>query len=174
MIFATCGSSHLPFERMMRALASLPRDDLEVQHGPAMPPPCRAAEPYLPFDQVLDRIERADVVVSHAGVGSILCAVRAGHTPVIFPRLKRYAETVDDHQAELAEALAASGTVILVRSPAELAGAIDSVPARGAARGDGGARLIPAVRRAICDDGRARAGVGRGRVLGVGYSRPRR
>ena len=134
---------------MMQALADLPAADLEVQHGPATAPACARTDVYLPFDEIVKRIERAEVVVSHAGVGSIICAVRAGHTPVIFPRLKRYSETVDDHQAELAEALAGSGLVIVAKTAAELAHAVASAPRRGTVRGAGGQELNAAVRAAI-------------------------
>lgn len=149
MIFATCGSSHFQFERMMRALDGVPRSALHVQHGPAQPPPCAEAYPYLPFDDIVEKIAAADVVISHAGVGSILCAIRAGHTPIIFPRLKRYHETVDDHQAELAEALAARGTAVVAWSAAELVAAVESVPPRREELAVAPDSLVTAVRRSI-------------------------
>ncbi len=149
MIFATCGSSHLPFDRMMRALAVLPEDELHVQHGPAEPPTCAWATAYLPFAGVVEQIERADVVVTHGGVGSIMCALRAGHVPVVFPRLKRYAETVDDHQAELVEALAQRQTVIVARSSEELLEAVAAAPPRAAERTLDAASLGAAVRAAV-------------------------
>lgn len=149
MIFATCGSSHLPFTRMMRALAVLPAAELIVQHGPAEPPPAARAVAFLPYGEVVELVDAADVVISHAGVGSILCAIRAGHTPVVFPRLGRYAETVDDHQAELVRALAERGTVRVAWEAADLSDAIASLPPRGStAPGDAG-RLNAAVRAAI-------------------------
>jgi UDP-N-acetylglucosamine transferase subunit ALG13 len=75
-------------------------------------------------------LELADIVVSHAGVGTILCAIRAGHTPVIIPRLKRHGEAVDDHQADLAAALANHGTVWLAPSIDDLPAAVAAVPPR--------------------------------------------
>ena len=152
MIFATCGSSHLPFSRMMRALEVLPAADLHVQYGPAAPPPCAWAETYLPFDAMVAKIAEADVVVSHAGVGSLMCSLRAGHVPIIFPRLVRYAETVDDHQAELAQALAERGTVMLAWTPEELLDAIAIAPRRAATRVLSAERLSAAVRAAIHDE----------------------
>ncbi len=149
MIFATCGSSEIHFDRMMAALAALPAAELHVQHGPATPPECASAHPYLPFGDLVEKIEMADVVVSHAGVGTILCAIRAGHTPIIFPRLRRYSEAVDDHQAELAEALALRGTALIARDAAELAAAVRSAPPRRAAMGLRSGPLLDAVYRAI-------------------------
>lgn len=149
MIFATCGSSHFPFERMMTALAELPASDLHVQHGPAIPPPCAWARRYMPFGEVGEQMDLADLVVTHAGVGSILSAVRAGHRPIVFPRLKRYGECVDDHQAELAEVLQERHTVVIVRTSAELIEAIGSVPSRGSSPKSSSQPLIDAVHASI-------------------------
>lgn len=149
MIFATCGSSHFPFQRMMASLAELPPDELHLQHGPAEPPICAASYPFLSLDEIVEQIGLADVVVTHAGVGSILCALRSGHTPIVFPRLKRYSEAVDDHQAELADALAERGTVLVARTPDELLGAIASVPTRQTVVGRSTSPLTQAVRATI-------------------------
>lgn len=157
MIFATCGSSHFGFDRMMEALAALPAEELEVQHGPAQPPPGAVGIPFLPFDDVMARIQAADIVVSHAGVGSILCTIRAGHTPVIFPRLKRFRETVDDHQEELAEALARQGSAIVARSGEDLVRALLTVPPRRTVTTIGTHELVKAVRASVMSGSRRRA-----------------
>ena len=149
MIFATCGSSDLRFDRMMKGLTLLPMDELEVQHGPATPPPCARAYAYLPFTEMVERIELADIVVSHAGVGTILCAIRAGHTPVIIPRLKRHREAVDDHQAELAAVLADHGTVLLAASLDDLPAAVAAVPRRGRKGMSVSQQLLNAVQAAL-------------------------
>jgi UDP-N-acetylglucosamine transferase subunit ALG13 len=134
---------------MMEALAGLPASRLHVQHGPVAPPECAEAYPFLPFSALVEKMEQADVVVSHAGVGSIMCALRAGHTPIIFPRLKRYAETVDDHQLELSLALAERGTAIVARSAAELVSAVAAVPERRPAAVLTPSPLATAVRAAV-------------------------
>ena len=149
VIFATCGSSTLRFPRMMEALRQLPAEDLYVQHGLADPPPCASAYDFLPFERMVELIEQADVVVTHAGVGSIMCAVQAGHVPVVFPRLKRYSEAPDDHQVELAKALAAQGTVVAAWSADDLAETVAHAPSRGPARAPRGQELIASVRAAI-------------------------
>jgi UDP-N-acetylglucosamine transferase subunit ALG13 len=149
MIFVTCGSSHFGFSRMMEALAALPPEDLYVQHGPAKPPPHTRAVDFLPFDDLMKNITAADLVISHAGVGSILCAMRAGHTPVIFPRLKRYHETVDDHQAELAEVLSGQGSAVVAWTAEDLLAAVAEAPPRGAGRAIHATSLIEAVRASI-------------------------
>ncbi len=167
MIFVTCGSSLLPFNRMMDALQALPAERLCVQHGPARCPPCAEAHSYMPFEEVLAKMACADAVVCHAGVGSIICAIRQGHVPVVFPRLKRYHEAVDDHQAELAQALARRGTVVVASSGEELAAAA-AAPRRAVVSGEGGSMLALAVRaalRAEARGSRSRSPRDRGRAL---------
>jgi beta-1,4-N-acetylglucosaminyltransferase len=134
VIFATVGSTQIPFERFVRALDALPGEQLLVQHGPVEPPAAAArANAFMQFPQMIESMEAADVVVCHAGAGSILCALRAGHTPVVVPRLKRYAETVDDHQVEFSRALAEEGKVIAVEDLNRLSAAVESAPRRRAA-----------------------------------------
>lgn len=152
MIFATVGSHPTyRFERFLTALGSLPGDELVVQHGPGRPPPNAAqAVPWMTFAEIAEHMERAEHVVSHAGAGTILCAARAGQVPIVFPRLERFDETVDDHQLELARRLAEDGRLIVVESAAELAAAVASAPPRGAPSTlDAGADLIAAVREEL-------------------------
>lgn len=156
MIFSTCGSSNLAFPRMMEALGALPAQQLYVQHGPSEPPPCAEAYDYLPYGQLVSLIERADVVVTHAGVGSILCSLRAGHVPIVFPRLRRFSEALDDHQVELAEALEARGTVVVARGAEELALAVANPRPRGPAAALQAEQFSQAVRSAIYGTGSQR------------------
>lgn len=132
MVFVTVGSIHFPFARLVDAAGAL-EGEVVVQHGPATPPPgvSRAVE-FLPFYEMAEYMRRADVVVTHAGVGSIVLALQHGHVPVVMPRLRRFGETVDDHQVPLAELLAEHGTVVPAFEPADVAGAVARVPPRAA------------------------------------------
>lgn len=156
MIFATVGSHPTyRFERFLAALESLPDDELVVQYGPGRPPPNAArAVPWMTFAEIVEHMEQAEHVVSHAGAGTILCAARASQVPIVFPRLKRFGETVDDHQVELARRLAEDGHLIVVESALELAAAVASAPPRGSAAVlDAGADLIAAVREELSASG---------------------
>lgn len=59
----------------------------------------------LGFKQVQEAIERADIVVTHAGVGTVLDVLDAGKVPVVVPRTAARHEHVDDHQKDLAQYL---------------------------------------------------------------------
>lgn len=135
MIFATVGSHPtFVFDRLLRALEALPGEELVVQHGPGEPPAnARETFDFISFEQLLEQMSRASVVVSHAGVGSILCALQVGRVPVVMPREARYEETVDDHQVALAGSLAPTGRIVLVESGDRLPTAVAEAGSRRAA-----------------------------------------
>lgn len=54
----------------------------------------------------------ADVVVSHAGCGSLLTCLTAGKAPVLVPRRLSRGEHIDDHQVDIALAASARGVAI--------------------------------------------------------------
>lgn len=56
----------------------------------------------VPAAELQAAIERADVVVAHAGTGAALAALEAGRCPVLVPRRSSRHEHVDDHQLQIA------------------------------------------------------------------------
>lgn len=153
MIFVTVGTHGDPFERLLNALAPLDPETLVVQYGPGQPPPGVArAEAFMPFDRMLECFREAEKVITHAGVGSILCATREGHTPLVVPRRHDLGEHVDEHQAELTRALAETGAVRAVWDTAELVGALTATPARGEAPPRAESALGTAVRAALAGE----------------------
>lgn len=149
MIFATLGTHHQPFPRMLEALRELD-DELVVQYGHNPPVEGVArAERFLPFDELLDLLAVADGVVTHAGVGSILCAREAGHLPVVVPRLARLGEHVDDHQSELTRALERRGEVLALWEGESLADLVRRAGPRGPRRELVETPLHAAVREAL-------------------------
>ena len=53
--------------------------------------------------------ERADVVVAHSGVGSVLAQLELGKSPVLAVRSAQHGEHVDDHQCQFARTTADLG-----------------------------------------------------------------
>lgn len=60
------------------------------------------AQPALPATELDAAMREADLVVAHAGIGSSLAAIEAGHAPVLVPRRAERGEHVDDHQLQIA------------------------------------------------------------------------
>jgi UDP-N-acetylglucosamine--N-acetylmuramyl-(pentapeptide) pyrophosphoryl-undecaprenol N-acetylglucosamine transferase len=126
MILVTVGTNEAPFDRLLEAVGLLGESEpVTVQHGSSRVRPQNATcVPYMSFDELAAAARQARIVVTHAGVGSVLTALSAGRRPVVLPRLRRYGEAVDDHQLELAERLARDGVVVLIRTPEELPAAV--------------------------------------------------
>ena len=122
MIFVTVGTNEAPFDRLVRAVDRLPADEeVVVQCGPSSHRPARAVRvDFLAFEELVELVRRARVVVTHAGAGSTMVALANGKRPVVVPRLRRYREAVDDHQLPFARRLAERGLVTLIEDPAGL------------------------------------------------------
>ena len=127
----TVGTHHDGFPRLLDAVAALPACDLVVQYGHGSPPQHAAiAKSFMGFDEMLAHFDAADAVITHAGVGSILLAIRHGHVPVIMPRLRRYGEHVDDHQVDLARRLECEGRVLVAWEGSDLPRLLARTPPR--------------------------------------------
>ncbi|MGI9612347.1 MAG: glycosyltransferase [Acidimicrobiales bacterium] len=104
-IVVTVGTTPRDFRRLVERLVEIVPPSAEVlwQTGQSdvsdLPIEARTL---VPERELVAAIEAADVVVSHAGSGSLALALRAGKVPVFVPRRAEFDEQIDDHQVELA------------------------------------------------------------------------
>lgn len=110
MIFATVGTQ-LPFPRLLDALeATAERLDLKVLAQTGAPPQPNLW-PHVVQYNTLDpadfeaKFRSAELVVSHAGMGTILSARRFGKPLIVLPRRHDLGEHRNDHQISTARAL---------------------------------------------------------------------
>ncbi len=68
-------------------------------------------------EEIQQLMKRARLVVSHAGVGTILRALRVCRPIIVVPRSAALKEHVDDHQMEIAKAFSGLGLVTSVEDP---------------------------------------------------------
>lgn len=110
------GSELWPFRRAVEHIIRLlPEAEItwqvgvtEFQRGGSL------LQQWLPADRLRSAVADSDVVVMHAGVGSVLMALGEGKVPVILPRRQSHQEMVDDHQTEIAALLADRGLAVSV------------------------------------------------------------
>jgi UDP-N-acetylglucosamine transferase subunit ALG13 len=167
MIFVTVGTNEAPFDRLVAALDAVDTTEpIVVQHGSSqVRPDGTTCLDFLPYDELLGYMLKARVVVTHAGVGSVLMSAANGIRPIVVPRRRRYKEAVDDHQLHFARRLHSIGVVTLVEDPDALAGAItaDDGPAQ---RIQASGQLVEELREYLAPTLEARADGTR-----AGYSR---
>lgn len=71
-------------------------------------------------EQFKDIMYNSDLVISHAGTGTVTSALKAGKKVILFPRLSKYNEHYDDHQLELCEIFSSNGYVLCAKNAVEL------------------------------------------------------
>jgi len=158
MILVTVGTNEAPFDRLLQAFGTRPPgEELVVQHGPSRvrPPGARCVE-FLPYQELADEIRRARVVVTHAGVGSIMTALWNGKRPVVVPRLRRFGEAVDDHQVALGRRLDESGLVTFVEDPDDVLRAVEDAGSAPGIELGPSPRLVEELRAFVAAHRRAR------------------
>ncbi|MDQ0240165.1 glycosyltransferase [Arthrobacter bambusae] len=116
-VFVTVGANqHIGFDRLIRDLHSLipPSWSAYWQYGPTNIDGLDLnGKPTLSAVEMARQLESADVVVSHAGTGSILSALMAGKIPIVVPRTASTGEHVDQHQEDLAGFASEKGLAIV-------------------------------------------------------------
>lgn len=132
--FVSIGNGTQPFNRLLGAvskIAGILPQPVVVQHGntPFSSTGC-VPKAFVEMSEFGRLIESSELLILHAGAGSVIHAVRAGKVPVVMPRRAASGEIVDDHQAGFARALAASGKVVLVEEPDGLLAAVEEALVR--------------------------------------------
>ncbi|MDT8392106.1 MAG: glycosyltransferase [Lentisphaeria bacterium] len=133
MIFLTIGT-HEPFDRLVRALDDW-CDQNTGHHEIIAQVVSPATDAYRPrhFDTVAHlspkdyeaHICTADLIVSHAGMGSILTAFTHGKPIVIMPRRGHLRETRNDHQYTTVSNLKARPGLFVAEDEAALPAVMD-------------------------------------------------
>jgi UDP-N-acetylglucosamine transferase subunit ALG13 len=129
LIFITVGTQ-LPFDRLLRAVdgwaGAHPGVECHGQIGPAgYRPTAFKTVDFLPPDQADDLFKRAQLIVSHAGMGSVLTALRFRKPIIIFPRVAALGEHRNEHQLATAAWLECKPGVFVARTEEALLTLLD-------------------------------------------------
>jgi UDP-N-acetylglucosamine transferase subunit ALG13 len=107
MIFLTVGTQ-LPFERLVKCVDKFcqinPKIKVIGQIAKSQYKPLHFENhETLTIPEFSDFFDQAEIVISHAGMGSILTALCAAKPILIMPRLTEHSEHRNDHQVGTAE-----------------------------------------------------------------------
>lgn len=112
MIFVIVGSQKFPFERLLRevdrliATGQIPQEVFAQIGVSEFEPEHMKWQRFLDKDTFDETIRRCDLLITHAGEGSIMTGLLMGKKVIAVPRYARLGEHVSDHQLEIARALA--------------------------------------------------------------------
>lgn len=107
MIFVTLGTQDKPFTRLLEAIEREIEngnitDEVIVQAGFTK----YKSDKMKIFDLISQEdfanyMQKADLIITHGGVGSIITALNHGKKVIVAPRLSKYGEHVNDHQLQI-------------------------------------------------------------------------
>lgn len=124
MIFVTVGSQ-MPFDRLVRAMDAWadahPEHSVEAQIGNSdYAPQSMTVHTSLPPTLFAKKMAEADIVVAHAGMGTIISAAEYGKPLVLMPRRGALRETRNDHQVATARWLKEKSGIFIIDNETEL------------------------------------------------------
>ena len=117
MIFVTLGTSDYPFTRLLKQIDDLIENNIvkniTVQCG---------NEDYQPKNftiiKNLDKkefneyLKKAEVVITHGGIGTIIDCIKMGKKVIAFPRKAEYGEAKNNHQEQIINNLKNTGSIL--------------------------------------------------------------
>ncbi|MCH9682389.1 MAG: hypothetical protein K0V04_13205 [Deltaproteobacteria bacterium] len=162
-LFVTVGTQ-LPFDRMVEAVDRWAADrEVEVfaQTGPAQYQPRNIRHQDFVDPATFDReYASADLVVAHAGMGSIFTALELHKPLIIMPRLARFKEHRNDHQRATADRFRQTPGIHIADDEAGLLGLLSNLQALTGPQGefspDAQPRLLQAISEFVEDQQRPR------------------
>ena len=78
----------------------------------------------IPQEELEKYQEKADLIITHGGVGSIVSSIKLGKKVIAIPRLHQYQEHVNDHQKQIVKSFSKKGYIIGINDVEELEEAI--------------------------------------------------
>ena len=107
MIFITLGSQKFQFNRLLEQIDLLIekgviKEDVLAQTGASdYKPKHFNYKDFMTQDEFRENMSKSNFVITHAGTGAIITALKFDKKVIAIPRLARFGEHVDDHQIQL-------------------------------------------------------------------------
>ncbi len=121
MVFVVLGTQDKEFSRLLEAVDreienGTIRDEVIVQAGQTH----YESKNMKIFDLLSDpefekMLDRADLIITHGGAGTILSAIKKGKKVIAAPRLQKYKEHHNDHQKQIIEEFSKQGFIMELR-----------------------------------------------------------
>lgn len=131
MIFVTVGTHEQPFNRLIKEIDKLAkdnniRDNFFIQTGFSdyHPQNCKWSK-FLSYKEMNEYTKRARIIITHGGPASFIAPLELGKIPIVVPRQKKFNEHINDHQVEFVKQIDNKiGNIIPVYDIKELRNAI--------------------------------------------------
>ena len=81
----------------------------------------------IPQDEFNDLMNKADIIITHGGVGNIISALEKNKKVIAVPRLAKYGEHINDHQTQIIAKFNVLGYIIGLQDVDELDDAVKQI-----------------------------------------------
>ena len=158
--FVTLGFEQRPFDRLLKAIDEgiarriLPEATLvQKGHSPYVLRRCPSV-PFLSYAEMRTALKSAEIVIGHAGVGTLLQCLSLNKVPILFPRSASLGEHVDNHQIVFARNMEERKKALVAYDAEQLWRTVQGYQAHVAGlgeaqRGNGKARLCDYLTRRL-------------------------
>lgn len=126
LILVALGTQDFQFDRLLKKIDALVESGVIAEPVTAQ----TGYSPYKPqhydykgfftFEEFDGLLAQCSMLITHAGTGTLVGALKKGKTVIAVPRQSRYGEHVDDHQKEIVRVFSDSEMVLCVEEMDEL------------------------------------------------------
>lgn len=133
MILVVLGTQDKPFTRLLKIIESEIKkgnikDKVVVQAGYTdYESDLMEIHKLIPGPEFEKLIDKADVVITHGGVGSILTSIKKGKKVIACPRLAQYHEHHNDHQKQIINEFSKLGYILEFNDGDDLSDVLNNV-----------------------------------------------
>lgn len=114
MILVTLGTQQQNFKRLLDYIEkSNVNDEIIVQAGHTKYNSKKMQIfDFIGYDKMNEYIDKADLIITHGGTGSIISPLKKGKKIIACARLAKYGEHVDNHQTEIVNVFSEEGYIL--------------------------------------------------------------
>lgn len=120
-LFVPLGTQKFPFNRLVKALNRLVESgvyspqEIVMQSTIYEERPLFTHHEIIPLETFNSYLDKAEVIITHSGVNSIISSMNRRKPLIIVPRMKKFGEHVDDHQIEIADLMEQKFQVLVAK-----------------------------------------------------------
>lgn len=126
MIFISLGTQKFQFNRLLQYVDELIKEGViketvfaQIGNSTYIPENYEYSS-FLSQSDFENKINKSTIFLTHGGVGSITTGLKYGKKVIVFPRLSKYNEHIDDHQTQITKKYAELGYVLIAETKDEI------------------------------------------------------
>lgn len=133
MILVTVGSQKFQFNRLLKEIDKLIEEKVikeevfaQIGHSDYKPKHYKYVD-FLSSEEFTKKIKESNLIITHAGTGVIINALKLNKKVIAIPRLSKYKEHVDNHQIQIINQFSSQNFIESVEDIKLLADTIEKI-----------------------------------------------